>query len=79
MENNKKPKDKLKSTKKISTNIKGKLLKLMNGSNKILTLVEVGAIIVVCVITVYVEQLYKKVMTPPTPTIQSIGITDDNF
>ena len=54
------------------------MAKKTRDKGKILTLVGVIAIAVICVITVYGEQLYFKIMTPPTPVVKKISITEDN-
>ena len=54
------------------------MAKKTRDKGKILTLVGVVAIAVVCVITVYGEQLYYKIMTPPTPVVKKISVTEDN-
>lgn len=54
------------------------MAKKIKDKGKILTLIGVITITVICVLTVYGEQLYYKIMVPPTPTVKKISITEDN-
>ena len=54
------------------------MAKKTRDKGKILTLVGVVTITIICILTVYGEQLYYKIMIPPTPAVKNISITDDN-
>ena len=54
------------------------MAKKTKDKGKILTLIGVIVITITCILTVYGEQLYYKIMTPPTPSVKKITITDGN-
>ena len=53
------------------------MAKKTKDKGKILTLVGVIAITIICICTVYGEQLYYKIMIPPTPIVKNVSITEE--